>query len=281
MTDRYAVIGNPVAHSQSPHIHRMFADALGEDMEYGMVLGRPGRFADDVRDFRRSGGRGLNVTVPFKLDAYDYATRRSERATKAGAVNTLQFDGDDVFGDNTDGAGLVRDIRDGFGFAIAGARVVLMGAGGAARGALLPLLAERPARIAIVNRTVVKAEALATCFASHAAGVSLHGGGYGDVAGDTFDLVINATSASLADELPPLPAGRFRARRHLPTTWCTAHARRRSLHTRSRRAPRAPSTVWACWSSRRRNRFSCGAACGPRPARYWLRCARATRKRTR
>ena len=209
MTDRYAVIGNPVAHSQSPHIHRMFADALGEDMEYGMVLGRPGRFADDVRDFRQSGGRGLNVTVPFKLDAYDYATRRSERATKAGAVNTLQFDGDDVFGDNTDGAGLVRDIRDGFGFAIAGARVVLMGAGGAARGALLPLLAERPARIAIVNRTVVKAEALATGFASQAAGVSLHGGGYGDVAGDTFDLVINATSASLADALPPLPASVF------------------------------------------------------------------------
>jgi len=209
MTDRYAVIGNPVAHSQSPHIHRMFADALGEDMEYGMVLGRPGLFADDVRDFRQSGGRGLNVTVPFKLDAYDYATRRSERATKAGAVNTLQFDGDDVFGDNTDGAGLVRDIRDGFGFAIAGARVVLMGAGGAARGALLPLLAERPARIAIVNRTVVKAEALATGFASHAAGVALHGGGYGDVAGDTFDLVINATSASLADALPPLPASVF------------------------------------------------------------------------
>ena len=209
MTDRYAVIGNPVAHSQSPHIHRMFADALGEDMEYGMVLGRPGRFPDDVRDFRQSGGRGLNVTVPFKLDAYDYATRRSERATKAGAVNTLQFDGDDVFGDNTDGAGLVRDIRDGFGFAIAGARVVLMGAGGAARGALLPLLAERPARIAIVNRTVVKAEALATGFASHAAGVSLHGGGYGDVAGDTFDLVINATSASLADALPPLTARVF------------------------------------------------------------------------
>ena len=209
MTDRYAVIGNPVAHSQSPHIHRMFADALGEDMEYGMVLGRPGRFADDVRDFRQSGGRGLNVTVPFKLDAYDYATRRSERATKAGAVNTLQFDDDDVFGDNTDGAGLVRDIRVGFGFAIAGARVVLMGAGGAARGALLPLLAERPARIAIVNRTVVKAEALATGFASHTAGVSLHGGGYGDVAGDTFDLVINATSASLADALPPLPASVF------------------------------------------------------------------------
>ena len=154
---------------------------------------------------------GAASTSPYRSSSTHTTTRpeRSERATKAGAVNTLQFDGDDVFGDNTDGAGLVRDIRDGFGFAIAGARVVLMGAGGAARGALLPLLAERPARIAIVNRTVVKAEALATCFASHAAGVSLHGGGYGDVAGDTFDLVINATSASLADALPPLPANVF------------------------------------------------------------------------
>jgi shikimate dehydrogenase len=91
MTDRYAVIGNPVAHSQSPHIHRMFAQALGEDIEYGLVLGHPGRFVDDVREFRQSGGRGLNVTVPFKLNAYSYATRRSERATHAGAVNTLKL----------------------------------------------------------------------------------------------------------------------------------------------------------------------------------------------
>jgi len=209
MTDRYAVIGNPVAHSQSPHIHRMFAQALGEDIEYGLVLGHPGRFFEDVREFRQSGGRGLNVTVPFKLNAFSYATRRSERATGAGAVNTLKFDGDDVFGDNTDGAGLVRDVRDGCGFTIEGARVLLMGAGGAARGALLPLLAERPARIAIVNRTVAKAEALATGFARHAAGVALRGGAYDDVAGDAFDLVINATSASLADALPPLPPNVF------------------------------------------------------------------------
>jgi shikimate dehydrogenase len=209
MTDRYAVIGNPVAHSQSPHIHRMFAQALGEDIEYGLVLGHPGRFVDDVREFRQSGGRGLNVTVPFKLNAYSYATRRSERATHAGAVNTLKFDGDDVLGDNTDGAGLVRDVRDGFGFAIEGARVLLMGAGGAARGALLSLLAERPARIAIVNRTVARAEALAASFASHAAGVALRGGGSDDVAGEAFDLVINATSASLVDALPPLPADVF------------------------------------------------------------------------
>jgi shikimate dehydrogenase len=209
MTDRYAVIGNPVAHSQSPRIHAMFARALREDVEYGAILGRPGRFAEDVGDFRRSGGRGLNVTVPFKLDAFALAAKRSERATHAGAVNTLKFDGDVIVGDNTDGAGLVRDIRENLGFSIEGARVLLMGAGGAARGALLPLLGERPARIAVANRTVAKAEVLAEQFARHAGGVTLSGGAYQDVAGDAFDLVVNATSASLADALPPLPPGVF------------------------------------------------------------------------
>ena len=208
MTDRYAVIGNPVAHSQSPRIHAMFARALREDVEYGTILGRPGRFADDVKAFRQSGGRGLNVTVPFKLDAFELATRRSERATQAGAVNTLKFDGESIIGDNTDGAGLVRDIRENLGFGIAGERVLLMGAGGAARGALLPLLAERPLSIAIANRTVAKAEALASRFEPHAAGVALSCGSYGD-AGGPFDLVINATSASLSDVLPPLSPEAF------------------------------------------------------------------------
>ncbi len=203
MTDRYAVIGNPVAHSQSPRIHAMFARLLGEDVEYGTILGRPGRFAEDVKAFRQSGGRGLNVTVPFKLDAFELATRRSERATQAGAVNTLKFDGESIIGDNTDGAGLVRDIRENLGFDIAGQRVLLMGAGGAARGALLPLLAERPMRIAIANRTVTKAEALAARFEPYAAGVALSCGSYDD-AGGPFDLVINATSASLSAALPPL-----------------------------------------------------------------------------
>jgi shikimate dehydrogenase len=208
MTDRYAVIGNPVAHSQSPRIHTMFARALGEDVEYGMILGRPGHFADDVKAFRQAGGRGLNVTVPFKLDAFELATQRGERATQAGAVNTLKFDGESIIGDNTDGAGLVRDIRENLGFAIAGGRVLLMGAGGAARGALLSLIAERPLRIAIANRTVAKAEALAARFEPLAAGVALWGGSY-DGAGAPFDLVINATSASLADALPPVPPRAF------------------------------------------------------------------------
>jgi len=203
MTDRYAVIGNPVAHSQSPRIHAMFALALREYVEYGTILGRPGRFADDVKAFRQSGGRGLNVTVPFKLDAFELATQRSERATQAGAVNTLKFDRECVIGDNTDGAGLVRDIQENLGFDIAGKRVLLMGAGGAARGALLPLLAERPMRIAIANRTVTRAQALAARFGPHAAGVALSCGSYED-AGGPFDLVINATSSSLSNVLPPL-----------------------------------------------------------------------------
>jgi len=203
MTDRYAVIGNPVAHSQSPRIHAMFALALREDVEYGTILGRPGGFADDVKAFRQSGGRGLNVTVPFKLDAFELATQRSERATQAGAVNTLKFDRECVIGDNTDGAGLVRDIQENLGFDIAGKRVLLMGSGGAARGALLPLLAERPMRIAIANRTVTRAQALAARFEPHAAGVALSCGSYED-AGGPFDLVINATSASLSNVLPPL-----------------------------------------------------------------------------
>lgn len=209
MSDRYAVIGNPVAHSLSPRIHTLFARALGEDIEYGALLGRPGRFGDDARAFRRAGGRGLNVTMPFKLDAYAYATVRTERATQAGAVNTLKFDGAAVTGDNTDGAGLVRDLRQQLGFVAGGARVLLMGASGAARGVLLPLLAERPARIAIANRTAAKAEALAALFARFAPGIALDGGPYAAFKGEAFDLVINATSASLAGEIPPLPQGAF------------------------------------------------------------------------
>jgi shikimate dehydrogenase len=209
MSDRYAVIGNPVAHSQSPRIHALFACALGEDIEYRTILGRPGRFADDVHAFRDAGGRGLNVTVPFKLDAFAYATALTERAARAGAVNTLKFEDDRVLGDNTDGAGIVRDIRGRLAFAIAGTRVLLMGAGGAARGVLLPLIDERPARIAIANRTADKAKTLAAQFAACAATIVLDGGPYAALAGETFDLVINATSASLDHEIPPMPKGAF------------------------------------------------------------------------
>jgi shikimate dehydrogenase len=207
MTDRYAVIGNPVAHSRSPRIHALFAQHAGVAIEYGLILGEPGHFREAVERFRSEGGRGVNVTVPFKLDAFEYATERTERAAQAGAVNTLAFDGARIVGDNTDGAGLVRDIVHNRGFAIAGKRVLLMGAGGAARGVVLPLLDERPAWLAIANRTIDKARALAQRFATHAIGV--RGGGYDAFASEQFDLVINATSASLDRQLPPLPAHAF------------------------------------------------------------------------
>jgi shikimate dehydrogenase len=209
MTDRYAVIGNPVAHSQSPRIHALFAQHVGHAIEYGRILGEPGHFREAVDRFREAGGRGVNVTVPFKLDAFEIANDRTERATHAGAVNTLEFEAGRIVGDNTDGAGLVRDIAGNHGFAIAGRRVLLMGAGGAARGVLLPLLHERPASIAIANRTVDKACALAERFAGMARGIPVRAGGYETFAGERFDLVINATSASLERQLPPLPAQAF------------------------------------------------------------------------
>ena len=209
MTDRYAAIGNPIAHSRSPRIHALFAQHVGHAIEYGLILGEPGRFREAVDRFRAAGGCGLNVTVPFKLDAFEIATERTERAAQAGAVNTLAFDGARIVGDNTDGAGLVRDIVHNHGFAIAGKRVLLMGAGGAARGVALPLLDERPASLAIANRTVEKARALAQRFATRA--IDVRGGGYDTFASERFDLVINATSASLDRQLPPLPVHAFTA----------------------------------------------------------------------
>jgi shikimate dehydrogenase len=207
LTDRYAVIGHPVAHSRSPRIHALFAQSVGHAIEYGLILGEPGHFREAVDRFRAAGGRGVNVTVPFKLDAFELASERTGRATQAGAVNTLAFDGARVIGDNTDGAGLVRDIVRNRGFAIAGKRVLLMGAGGAARGVVLPLLDEQPASLAIANRTADKAQALAQRFATHAIGV--RGGGYDAFASERFDLVVNATSASLARQLPALPEHAF------------------------------------------------------------------------
>lgn len=203
MADLYAVIGNPIAHSKSPRIHTEFARRLGEDVRYEAIFAPRDGFASAVADFRAAGGRGLNVTVPFKLDAFALATERTERAEQARAVNTLRFDSKTVLGDNTDGAGLVADLRDRLGFAIGGKRVLIMGAGGAARGVILPLLRERPASIAIANRTVEKARALERQFAPFGPVMS---GGYAELHGKSFDLVVNATSASLSGEVPPLPA---------------------------------------------------------------------------
>lgn len=204
MTDRYAVIGNPIEHSKSPLIHAAFARQLDQDMVYERLLAPLGGFADTVAEFRAQGGRGLSVTVPFKEDAFQYATRLTRRAELAHAVNTLNFleDGE-VFGDTTDGVGLVHDVRDNFGFALQGKSILLMGAGGAARGVIQPLLEQNPASLMVVNRTSAKAVALRECFEQ------IEGGGYDALRGRQFDVVINATSGSLNNELPPLPEGIF------------------------------------------------------------------------
>ena len=208
MTDRYAVIGNPVAHSKSPQIHAAFARLTFQDMTYEAILAPLDGFAASVRAFAAAGGRGLNVTVPFKLEAHALADTRSPRAEAAQAVNTLIFSEGGIHGDNTDGVGLVADLTRNLGLDLAGTRILLLGAGGAARGVLLPLLEQRPALLHLANRTADKAAALRAEFASRAGGCRLEAGGFGGLAGE-FDLVINATAASLDDEAPPLPAGLY------------------------------------------------------------------------
>jgi shikimate dehydrogenase len=154
--DRYAVIGNPVSHSKSPFIHGRFAAQTGEPIEYGHLLAPVDAFVPHVRAFIEAGGRGLNVTVPFKLDAHAFASTLSPRAAAAGAVNTLRFDANGVYGDNTDGFGLVRDIEVNLGVSLKGARILLLGAGGAARGVVLPMLDRAPHTLTIVNRTAAR-----------------------------------------------------------------------------------------------------------------------------
>jgi shikimate dehydrogenase len=201
--DRYAVVGNPIGHSKSPRIHALFAAQTGQDMTYEALLAPLDGFTATVRDFIAAGGRGMNATVPFKEEAFRLASHLSERARAAGAVNTLTFAGGEIRGDNTDGAGLVRDITANLGVAIAGRRALLLGAGGAARGVILPLLAEQPAALTIANRTADKAHSLAMDFP----GTS--GCGFAALAGRSYDLVVNATSAGLANAELPLPAGLF------------------------------------------------------------------------
>ncbi len=204
-TEHYAVIGNPIAHSKSPLIHSQFAAQTAQDMSYSRILAPLDAFKQTVLDFRSAGGKGMNVTVPFKLEAFALADKLSTRAKRAGAVNTLLFQADGLIeGDNTDGAGLVRDLRH-HGVPLQGARILLLGAGGAVRGVLAPLLAEQPARLVIANRSSDKAECLAEDFADLAADCALEGMGFDAIAGESFDVIINGTSASLSGELPPLP----------------------------------------------------------------------------
>jgi len=208
MTDKYAVIGNPIGHTKSPLIHSTFAKQTGQDIAYSAIDGSLDGFRQAAEAFRAAGGRGMNVTAPFKLDAFAYATDLTEQAQLAGAVNALKFEGGQVFAQNFDGIGLVRDIVHNLGFPIKGRRVLLLGAGGAARGALLPILAQQPARLLIVNRTESKAHALAEQFATD---VDLSASSYPalDASPAVFDIVINATSASLRGELPPVHAEVF------------------------------------------------------------------------
>ncbi|MGD8476087.1 MAG: shikimate dehydrogenase [Burkholderiales bacterium] len=211
MTDQYVVIGHPVAHSQSPRIHAMFAAQTGQDIAYEKLLAPVDGFADTVRQFISTGGSGANVTLPFKLEAYELADEVSPRAQHARAANTLSFSGDHIAADNTDGVGLVRDIETNLGFELKQKRVLLMGAGGAARGVLLPLLHTGPGALVIANRTVQKAAQLAQSNRREAASVNteISACGFSDLSGRQFDLVINATSSSLSDDLPPLPEQLF------------------------------------------------------------------------
>lgn len=206
MTDLYWVVGNPIAHSKSPLIHAEFAKQTGQALSYQAQLIELGEFDAEVAQFFVQGGKGMNVTVPFKEDAFRFADLHSERALKAKAVNTLKrLEDGRIYADNTDGAGLVRDISVNQGISLQGKRVLLLGAGGAVRGVLQPLLAEQPAELVIANRTVSKAQALADDFASLG---KLSACGFSEVSGQ-FDLVINGTSASLSGELPPLPSTLF------------------------------------------------------------------------
>jgi len=213
MPDRYAVIGHPIAHSKSPLIHGLFARATGQDMRYEAIDGgaQPGGFDRALAAFRAAGGRGMNVTLPFKLQALAAADEASDDARLAGAANALRFEGGRIEARNFDGIGLVRDIEVNLALPLAGRRVLLLGAGGAARGALLPLARAGARRIVIANRTAAKAQSLAGELAPHLPACELTGGGLADLpSGEPFDLVLNATSASLgAGDAPAVPPAAF------------------------------------------------------------------------
>ena len=206
MTDRYALFGQPLGYSKSPQIHAEFARQTAQDLTYEAIEAPVGGFAAAVDHFRAEGGRGCNVTQPFKLDAFAYSTEQTERARRAGAVNCMKFDGNRVMAENFDGLALIRDIERNLGYAIRGRRVLLLGAGGAARGAILPFLDQEPEVLDIENRTVSKAKALGDQFATQR---NFETGGFSDFAGHRFDIVVNATSASQRGELPQVSPTAF------------------------------------------------------------------------
>jgi shikimate dehydrogenase len=210
MTDRYAVIGNPVAHSKSPLIHAEFARQTGESLSYEPLFCELSGFEAAVMRFRDEGGRGLNVTVPFKLGAYELSEHRTARAESALAVNTLTLGHDGIGGDNTDGAGLIRDLTHNLRVALLAKRILLMGAGGASYGVCGPLLDQKPVLLVVANRSLDKASALCRHFdAAHTRSTEMRAAPYDELTGEQFDLVINATSAGLANAMPALPVRLF------------------------------------------------------------------------
>ena len=194
-------MGNPIAHSKSPSIHSLFAEQTQQSILYTAIHVDLGGFDQAVGNFAAAGGKGLNVTVPFKQEAWELVTERSERAERAGAVNTIKIDDDQLFGDNTDGVGLVNDLIINNDIELKDKKVLLMGAGGAARGVLVPLLKQNPSYLFVANRTPDRAKDLASAFSDLGA---IDGGGYEHVPEEKFDVVINATAASLQGDLPPL-----------------------------------------------------------------------------
>jgi shikimate dehydrogenase len=207
MPDRYAVMGNPVAHSLSPRIHAEFARQTGEDVVYEALLAPEDGFAESLIEFRNAGGKGANVTVPFKQEAWQLADMLSERAKLAGAVNTLVFQEDQVlFGDNTDGVGLLNDLIVNHKLKLAGKNILILGAGGAVRGVLLPLLSVAPQEIRIANRTRSRAEELVEAFSDYG---MITACGFDELDSYEPDLVINGTSAGLSGDLPPVPESLF------------------------------------------------------------------------
>ena len=202
-TDRYGVMGYPVSHSRSPVIHRLFATQTDQNLQYELLQVPPEKLENAIDQFRRTGGKGLNVTLPHKSEVTKLVDELSERAEVAGAVNTLVFRDDGLYGDNTDGIGLIRDLTDNLGFALDGAQALILGAGGSTRGIVQPLLAAGLASLTIANRTRSKADALAQHFSAFG---PVNACRFDDVREGRYDLVINATSAGVKGETPPYPA---------------------------------------------------------------------------
>jgi shikimate dehydrogenase len=201
--DRYGVMGYPVSHSRSPVIHKLFALQTGENIQYELLQVSPEKLAIAIRQFQRTGGKGLNITVPHKSEVAKLVDQMSERAATAGAVNTLTFNGGEIHGDNTDGIGLLRDLAVNLDLSLEGSKILILGAGGATRGIVGPLLEMQPASIRIANRALDKAQALADHF-SHSGNVSACRFNLVPVS-ERYDLIINATSAGVKGESPPYP----------------------------------------------------------------------------